>query len=92
MESLTKQLHRYIPESWKRITENATITDGVTDGTNRRYISESWKRITTNITAIVNALTKLQMVLCQYYVIITEGYTDEIIKAGKLFLAYFVCL
>jgi hypothetical protein len=38
---LTEQLHRYIRESWKRITVNTTMTDGVTDRTNCQYILES---------------------------------------------------
>ena len=65
IESLTEQLHRYILESWKGITANATMTDGVTDETNCRYILESWKRITTNATDIVNAPMELQMVFCR---------------------------
>ena len=31
--SLATQLHRYIPENWKKITANATNTNRVTDGT-----------------------------------------------------------
>jgi hypothetical protein len=31
----------------------------------RQYIPESWQRITANATFTINALTKLQMVLCR---------------------------
>ena len=39
----------------------------------RRYIPESWQRITANATFTINALTKLQMVLCRWYVIFIDG-------------------
>jgi hypothetical protein len=70
---------------------DATIIDGVIDGTNRWYIPKSWKRITKNITAIVNAPKKLQMVLCRWYVIIIEGYTDGIKRVNYFWHALCVC-
>jgi hypothetical protein len=41
---------RYILESWKKITANATITVKSPTKLFCRYILESWERITTNAT------------------------------------------
>jgi hypothetical protein len=51
----------------------------------RRYIPESWKRITTNFTTTINALMELQVVFYRWYVIFTDGYTDEIYKDDTFF-------
>jgi DNA polymerase II small subunit/DNA polymerase delta subunit B len=42
-----------------------------------RYILNSWKIITANVSATVNSQTELQMIFHKWYVIFTDGYTDE---------------
>jgi len=53
-----------------------------------RYILESWKRFITNVAIIVNAPMKLQKVLCRWYAIFTDGYTDGMKRVNFFYALY----
>jgi hypothetical protein len=70
------QLRWYILESWKKITENITITDGVTNKTRSTVYFKELKKNYCKCHCYYNAPTELKMIFCRWYIIFTDGYTE----------------
>jgi hypothetical protein len=62
----------------KELLQMPLLLMGLPMELDRRYILESWKRITANAIVTVNAPMELQIVLCRWYVIFTDGYINRI--------------